>query len=111
MAVIDPTTEQAVRDFMRRIPADLRVERALLFGSRARGDFDEESDADVALVLREGGDDWRVLWRLAGVAWQVFVETGIYIQPVPISSEDWADPKRVLRPSFLLSIKREGISL
>jgi hypothetical protein len=36
MKFLDPDTEGAVRDFLARIPADIRLERAILFGSRAR---------------------------------------------------------------------------
>jgi len=100
MKVIDPKTEGAVRAFLARLPADIGVERALLYGSRARGDYREESDADVALVLKDQADDWRVLWDLSGLAYDVYLETGILIQPVPISTADWANPARYIRPSF-----------
>lgn len=111
MKIPDPNTARAVRAFLNRLPADLRLERAVLYGSRARGDYGEESDADVALILTEGADDWRTLWVLGGVAYQVFVETGILIQPVPVSSRDWANPDRYPRPSFLRNVTREGIEL
>ena len=111
MRAPDPDTNRAVRAFLNRIPADLNVQRAVLYGSRARGDHRPGSDADVALVLQEGADDWRVLWALSGIAFDIFVETGILIQPVPISSKDWADPEHFARPSFLRNITREGIRL
>jgi uncharacterized protein len=85
------------------------LERAFLYGSRARGDYRADSDADLALVLAEGGDDWRLLWDLSGLAYDVFLETGVLIQPVPISSSDWAHPETFVRPSFLRNIAREGI--
>ena len=111
MKVIDPKTEGAVRAFLARLPANIGVERALLYGSRARGDYREESDADIALVLKDQADDWRVLWDLSGLAYDVYLETGILIQPVPISTNDWANPTRYIRPSFLHNITREGIPL
>lgn len=33
--------------------------RVVLFGSKARGDFDEESDLDVLIVVRRLDDYWR----------------------------------------------------
>src|SRR5579872_5097084 len=90
---IDPDTESAVRDFLARIPPGLRIEQALLYGSRARGDHTLDSDADVALIVPNGTDTWQTLWTLSDLAYDVFVRTGILIQPVPISSLDWANPE------------------
>lgn len=106
-----PATERAVRAFLTRLPADLPVERAILYGSRARGDYKPDSDADVALILRDRADGWRTLWMLGGLAFDVFLKTGILIQPIPISSDDCAHPDRFPRPGFLRHVTREGISL
>jgi len=65
MKFLDPETESAVRDFLARIPADIRLDRAILFGSRARGEQRPDSDADVALVLHERGNDGMTLMMLA----------------------------------------------
>jgi predicted nucleotidyltransferase len=100
-----------VRAFLARVPAALKVEQALLYGSRARGDHTSDSDADIALIVPSGTDDWRTLWILSDLAYDVFVETGILIQPVPISSQSWIDPERFGRPSFLRNVKREGVPL
>lgn len=111
MKVVDFETERAVRKFIARIPVDLPVERVLLYGSRARGDYGPDSDADVAVILRRGAADWKLLWVLTGLAYDVFVDTGVMIQPVPVSSQDWADPDGFPRPSFLRNVAREGIQL
>ena len=110
MAAIDLATERAVRVFLDRIPAHLKVERAILFGSRARGDHRPDSDADLALIL-EGGNEWPVVEELAGLAFDVLMDTGVLIQAVPISSQDWAHPERFARPDFLRNVAREGIAL
>ncbi|MGH8227229.1 MAG: nucleotidyltransferase domain-containing protein [Steroidobacteraceae bacterium] len=56
MRPIDSITASAIRAFLGRLPkGGVRLERALLYGSRARGDYSSESDADLALVLPEGG--------------------------------------------------------
>ena len=107
---MDPASERAVRLFLSRVPSELRVEFALLFGSRARGDHRADSDADVALIL-ERGNEWSVLETLAGLAFDVLMDTGILIQPVPISSHDWAHPDQFSRPGFLRNVAREGIPL
>jgi predicted nucleotidyltransferase len=111
MKVLDPDTERAVRAFLVRLPAQFPLERAILYGSRARGDYSPDSDADVVLILTERADDWHTLWMLGGLAFEVLLETGILIQPVPISSDDWVHPERFPRPGFLRNVTREGIAL
>jgi predicted nucleotidyltransferase len=109
MKFLDPDTEAAIRNFLARIPADVRLERAILYGSRARGEHKPDSDADLALILHERGNDGQTFRMLAGLAWDVFLETGIMIQPVPIAIEDWLHPEDFLRPGFLKNVAREGI--
>jgi predicted nucleotidyltransferase len=109
MKFLDPDTEDAVRDFLTRIPPEIRLERAILFGSRVRGEHRSDSDADLALILHERGNDGQTLMMLAGLAWNVFLDRGIMIQPVPIAVEDWLHPDGFLRPGFLRAVDREVI--
>lgn len=109
MKFLDPDTEGAIRLFLDRLPADIRLERAILFGSRARGEHKPDSDADLALIMHERGNDGQTLLMLGGLAYYVFLDTGIMIQPVPIAIEDWLHPEDFLRPSFLRNVEREGI--
>ncbi|TLY56108.1 MAG: nucleotidyltransferase domain-containing protein [Gammaproteobacteria bacterium] len=111
MKFLDPDTESAVRDFLARIPADIQLDRAILFGSRARGEHRPDSDADVALILYQRGNDGKTLMMLAGLAYYAYLDTGIMVQPVPIAIEDWLNPAQFPRPGFLRNIEREGIVL
>lgn len=86
------------------------MERAIVFGSRARGDNRLDSDADLALVL-ERGNELPILEQLAGLAFDVLMDTGILVQPVPISAQDWRHPEQTLRPGFLRNVAREGIAV
>ena len=49
-----------------------RVVRVVLFGSKARGDYDAESDLDLLVVLN--GGDWRLRDAVALVAFEPMVE-------------------------------------
>src|SRR5438552_408590 len=108
---LDPDTESAARDFLARLPPDLRLEYAILYGSRARGEGRPDSDADLALIIAEGAVDWQLVGSLAELAYDVFLDGGILIQPVPISLRDWVNPERYPRPGFLRNVAREGIIL
>jgi predicted nucleotidyltransferase len=111
MKFLDPDTESAVRAFLARLPADLRLEYAILYGSRARGEDRPDSDADLALILAEGAGDWHLVGNLSDLAYDVFLERGILVQPVPISLRHWLNPERFPRPGFLRNVVRDGIVL
>jgi uncharacterized protein len=111
MKFLDPDTEGAVRAFLARIPADLQIERAILYGSRARGDNRPDSDADLALIVADRDDVWQLTWMFGGLAFDVFMDTDILIQPVVISLNDWLHPERFMRPGFLRNVALEGIAL
>jgi predicted nucleotidyltransferase len=111
MKFLDPDTEAAVRNFLARIPADLQTERAILYGSRARGEARPESDADLAIIIAGRDDVWPLTWLFGGLAFDVFIDTDILIQPVVITLNDWLHPERAVRPGFLKNVAREGITL
>ena len=111
-AVIDQATVKALRLFAQRITAKYDVLDMMLFGSRARGDHARNSDADVAVLLR--GDHQRLLptkLAMADEAFDVLLETGVRIQPLPIWEHEWADPEHYANPRLLRNIAREGLRL
>lgn len=52
--------------------------RVVLFGSKARGDFDAESDLDVLVVVRDG-DYWQRWYEITDLTTQLLLETGVNI--------------------------------
>jgi predicted nucleotidyltransferase len=67
--LIDATTERALRLFIDRIALQHDLAGAYLFGSRARGTHQPDSDADVAVLLR--GEHGRFLQtKLATCCWR-----------------------------------------
>ena len=87
----------------------LSVSRLVLFGSRARGDGDPDSDLDVLVILntpvgREAED------YVNDCAWEVGLEHGIVVVPVTVSRYDWEEG--LLSSSLLaIAVKREGIAV
>ena len=82
-----------------------RVAGIYLYGSRARGDFRQDSDTDVAIVLKEV-DFWSDLFDLVDLAFDLNVGSETYIQPRPVSLEDWRGHSAP--GSFLAEIKRDA---
>lgn len=109
---LDPATERAVRAFLERVSAEFDVTGAILYGSRARGQHHPDSDADVAVLL--GGEHQRFLTTklaMADEAFDVLLETGINISPLPVWLDEWKHPERHSNPALLQNITREGIRL
>jgi len=64
-----------------------RLDRVVLFGSRARGDFRLESDYDVAVFLREIDGFWDEVRRLADMTTDILIDTGAVISAKPFRSD------------------------
>ena len=108
----DPETNIATRLFMDRIADTYNVANAILYGSRARKSHHPDSDADVAVILR--GPRQRFLpvkLAMADIAFDVMLETGINISPLPIWIDEWEHPENYSNPHLLKNIAAEGIAL
>jgi len=58
-----------------------RIERVLLYGSRARGDASTDSDYDVAVFLKELSDRWAEADKIAIATTDILRETGAVFTP------------------------------
>jgi len=110
--MLDPDTERAARAFLAKAARQYDVAGAILFGSRARGDFRSGSDADVAVLLRGApGEFVPTKLAMADLAYDVLLETGIRIQPLPVWEDEWAHPETYSNPRLLHNIQLEGVRL
>lgn len=112
MPVIDPQTEAAARRFLGLIAGRYDVAGAILFGSRARGTHRPDSDADLAVLLK-GAHSPRapIVLAMADAAYDVLLETGIDISPLPIWVDQWERPETFSNPHLLRNIAAEGVRL
>lgn len=112
IADLDPDTARAARTFLTQVALQYDVAGALLFGSRARKTHRPDSDADVAVLLHgHPGKFVATKMAMADIAYDVLLETGIRIQPLPIWEEEWEHPDAYSNPRLLHNIDREGIRL
>lgn len=85
-----------------------RLERVVLFGSRARGDAHEDSDYDVAVFLRDLADRASEMNRLADLSTKIIVEEdGPFIHAIPYGAGSYNDERMPL----MYAIRVEGIDL
>lgn len=80
---------------IRELAKKYNVEKVLLFGSRARGDFYEKSDIDLAIT---GGDKLRFSLDIEGLT-------------STLLRYDIIDLDKTLKPSFLEAISKDGVVL
>jgi DNA invertase Pin-like site-specific DNA recombinase/predicted nucleotidyltransferase len=110
--VMDAETERAARTFIQRLEGKYSVIESILFGSRARGTHTAESDADIAVVL-EGtkGNRYAVGSDMAGIAFDVMLETGILVEALPLWADELKRPETFSNPALIHNIQRDGLRL
>jgi predicted nucleotidyltransferase len=83
-----------------------RLERAVLFGSRARGDFQPDSDYDIAVFIRDPDRWFDEVVRLAGLGTGISMDTGAVISAKPFPAGAYNEPSPLMR-----EIQRDGLDL
>ena len=111
-STLDADTARAANVFVARVAAQYSVSGAILFGSQARGSHRPDSDVDTAVLLRgRRGKFVDTKLAMADIAYEVLLETGVHIRPLPIWEDKWEYPESYSNPRLLQHIHREGIRL
>ena len=83
-----------------------RIERVVLYGSRARGDARADSDYDVAVFLKDLGDRWNEIDRIVALEGEILDETGAVINALPFGAGSYNE-----RTPLMHEIRLEGIDV
>ena len=103
---------RAAAAFVAKLRGAYDVSHVILFGSRARGDGKPDSDLDLAVVLNGPRRDFvATKLDMAGLAFDVLMDTGVLVQPFPVWEDDLDHPERFVNPGLIRNITREGIRL
>ena len=84
-----------------------RIERVVLFGSRARGDATPDSDYDVALFLEDLTSRRQEIRRIVDIQQAILEQTGADIRALPYPAGSWRDPASPL----MYEIRKDGLDL
>jgi predicted nucleotidyltransferase len=84
-----------------------RIRRIYLFGSYARGDFEDGSDLDVLIVLDTFRFHNKEISRTADLVSDLSLHYLITVSPMFMRERDWVSGKKPL----LRNVKIEGIKL
>lgn len=83
----------------------IRAEKAILYGSYARGDAGEYSDIDI-LVLSEQFDQDR--WEKNSQLWRLTLDADMRIQPIPVGVRQFLEDDESI---VIEMARREGIAI
>jgi predicted nucleotidyltransferase len=83
-----------------------KIERVVLFGSRARGDAHAGSDYDIAVFLKAMPDRWQELDRLANLGIGFLDDDGALFDTKPYAATAWQE-----RTPLMREIRRDGVAL
>lgn len=83
-----------------------RLERAVLYGSRARGDHHVHSDYDIAVFIKQPGSLSDELDRLAAISTDILLNIGAAISAKPFHAGAFRE-----RTGFMSELRRDGLDL
>ncbi len=84
----------------------VRLERVVLFGSRARADGHADSDYDIAVFITRPDELWDELGHLSHITTRILDETGAIVSASPFPAGAWREQSPLMR-----EICEDGIDL
>ena len=101
---------EALREFLDRLRQVLAINliEVKLFGSKATGKDQRDSDIDVLVAVENGGVE--IEDQVLKIAFDVNLKHDVYVSPRVIDRATLADPVWSITP-FLKAIAKEGIPL
>ena len=105
---MNPVEKKIVDTFALLIKKKLSVHRIELFGSRARGDADPDSDMDLLVIVDDLSAE--VEDYISECAWEAGFKHGIVLVPVVFTRDEWENSPE--RYSLLAEVIRaEGVHI
>ena len=102
--MVEPAILEVIRDYLSAVQQrGIRVSRAVLYGSWARGEAGPESDIDLLVIAPEFDEARRT--DLIDALWQLRAYTDSRIEPVGVGERQWREDD--VYPSIEIG-RREG---
>lgn len=84
------------------------VERVILFGSKARGDFHPDSDLDLVLIIRDG--DWKLKKEVRYLGYDPAMKYGVLPSIIVYTHQEFQERKDK-GAAFIEVLEDEGITV
>ena len=104
---LKPNEREAIRAAAATLREHLPVSQVILFGSKARGDDDEESDVDL-LLLTKHRFGWDERSRTVDLLFPLELNHRVVFSPVDIPEEEWLHGIYQVMP-LRLEVERDGV--
>ncbi|SOD79762.1 nucleotidyltransferase domain-containing protein [Spirosoma fluviale] len=107
---INPSIEPIVREFKAALQALYgdRLGDVVLYGSYARGDYDDESDIDLMILLNdEQVNTYAEIRKIIDIEVQLLLRYGLAISPLPVSYQKY----KTSRGGVYREARKEGLLL
>ncbi|MGY2052032.1 nucleotidyltransferase family protein [Methylobacterium sp. JK268] len=104
-----PITHDPILSRFRAALAEIygaRLDRVVLYGSRARGDARPDSDYDVAVFLKDDAGLWQESGVLAEIETTILNDTGAIINALPFPAVAYT-----ARTPLMHELRRDGLDL
>ena len=83
-----------------------RLERVVLYGSRARGDHRPGSDYDIAVFIKDPESFYDESGRLAAITTDILEDTGAVISATPFAAGAYRE-----QTGFMHELRKDGLDL
>ena len=105
MAQIPENINNAVREYISELSKEIPVQKAVLFGSYANGNYTKDSDVDLAIF----SDYFERISRIDGIKF-LLSRARKYVkmdfQPIPFTYRDYIE-----RDGFAAEVLKEGVEI
>ena len=104
MVKISEEIMQIIKNYLSDLQQDINVEKAILFGSYAKGTNDKNSDIDLAIV----SNHFRGKKRVDSINYLLLkaIDYNIDIEPIPFTDEEYAE-----KDGFIKEVLKYGIDI
>lgn len=88
--MVERTILRTIQNYLDTVrQADIRVSRAILFGSHVRGDAHANSDIDILVIAPEFDEPYDK--RRVDLLWELRARSDSRIEPIPVGERQWQE--------------------
>lgn len=113
-ALLKSLTQQELESISRRFKAELtllygdQLDKLVLFGSYARGDYALHSDVDYLVVLKQDAVQFgKEVDKISLISSELGLDYTIHVSAKPVSTSDYKSSNRL----FYQAVRSEGITI